>query len=574
VTATPQGSGATLHVSAVVDGCSSVKLGAECAGGGVSQIFQVSGPYPATVTLDMNIRCPCGADVLVTVSCADPGTTCTPVHFQGAIDCGGACCVAPQITYSISPCNVDKYRPVTFTTTFNIPATVPSSCFPMSGQLQFGVGTLGGANHVIPAPGTYSFTDTNLYNAAVAATYTATFVNSNPSCPPVSVSIPISPCIDCCPQISNVDIAAGKCRSDCKRAVRIRTYFSPPAAGCQAAVLQWVFTNSNNQQIVNVSSNAFATNGSSPDDQTFIFDPADAPITATLNDLTYPNCGAIVRTIDLSACDSEPQCPTINSFSAKVDGCENVGGKCLRRVDFTLDVDVFAGCGASAGTEIRIDFGDNDHVDLQLNGSGQQIINVTHHYASGGTYPAAVATLNPPACPGAEISVSVPDCASADCGMPSPCPELPKPPPWCLCKLCYIFSQKSGKGWCKAILVLVALYVSLVIVGVFLGWINFSVQNNTLQNLSAALQSVGLLVVITWYQKECSPCCAACALLLGVIIAVIAVITIALTTTEVTIMWWKGIVLVAAVLGTWWFMEAMCKAYAGKSLTQDTWCKD
>src|ERR1044072_439180 len=93
--------------------------------------------------------------------------------------------------------------------------------------------------------------------------------------------------------------------------------------------------------------------------------------------------------------------------------------------------------------------------------------------------------LEPTQCLGQLITVQVPACAPEECSMDAPCPPMPEPPALCLCKLCYLFSQKPGKGWCKAILALVGLYVAAVIVGVYLGWVSFASTNRIWQNLGA-----------------------------------------------------------------------------------------
>jgi hypothetical protein len=574
VSATAQGTGSVLHVTVVTSDCKTLELVARCSGVVTTKYYNIAS---GTVTENLTIPCPCGDQIFIKATCVDSATHqpipgCTWDSYSGLIDCGNDCCVPPQITYVLGACNANNEQPVTFTTAWNIPATLPSTCYPIVGQLNFGNASGAGLIQYINGPGTHSFTDTYSYPAATSTTYQAQFVYSNPSCPPVPVTVTVGPCgpPDCCPQITNVTIDPGPCQSDCTRAVTIKTSFSPPSAGCLAETLQWHFYDKNNN-LINVSSNAFLTSGASPNVQTFIFDPALAPITAQLTGLQYPNCVDTVRTIDIQPCDVAPACPIIHSFSAIVGGCEIVRGECLRRVDFKVDADIFAGCGANAGTTIEIDFGDGDQAQVQYSTSGHVTTTISHHYV-GGDYQATLTILNPSQCFGQLINVHVPACTPKDCNMDAPCPPLPTPPPWCYCKLCYIFSQKAGKAWCKAILTLVALYVGLVIVLAFLGVYNFSQSNTFLQNLGAAISFFGTSFVLIWYDKKCSDCCVACALLLAMILAIIAVIILVIFGVQLT--WISGIVALFAVFVLWLFMNAWCNAYAAQHLTADTWCKD
>jgi hypothetical protein len=578
VSATAQGTGSVLHITVVASDCPALGLFAQCTSGDAAQMYPLTGAASETVTVDLATRCPCGADVHINAFCVDPSTGqqlagCTGDFYGGTIDCGNPCCIPPQITYVAGRCNANNEQLVTFTTVWNIPTGTPSSCFPMVGQLNFGNAGGVGVIQYIAGPGAHSFTDSYSYPAATSTTYTAEFVYSNPSCPPVPITVTVGPCAppDCCPQITNVTIDIGPCRSDCTRAVTIKTHFSPPSPGCLAETLQWHFDDKNGNLITNVSSNAFLTSGASPNFQSFIFDPAQAPITAQLTGLQYPNCAAVVRTINIPPCDVAPACPTINSFSANVMGCENVGGECLRRVDFTVAADIAAGCGASAGTTMEIDFGDGDQAQLSYSTSGPESTTISHHYAAGGNYVATLTIVNPSPCQRQLINVQVPACTPQDCNLPSPCPPLPTPPPGCYCKFCYIFSQKAGKGWCKAILTLVALYVGLVIVLAFLGVYNFSPKYTFWQNLGAAISFFGSVFIIVWYDKQCSDCCVACALLLAMILAIITVIILLII--GVTINWPSGIVALFAIFVTWLVLYTSCNAYAAQNLTANNWCQ-
>jgi|HubBroStandDraft_4_1064222.scaffolds.fasta_scaffold23643_2 hypothetical protein len=593
VSATTQGTGSVLHITVVTSGCDTLELTYRCQEGHGKQYFSVA---PGTVTEDLTTPCQCGEEVTIQAVCVDPNTHdalpgCTSDQYQGLIICSDPCCIEPLITAAVGPCDpATNQQLVTFTTAWNVPATLPSTCYPFVGQLHFGIPSGFGVTQFINGPGTYSFSDTYSYPAATSTTYLAQFVYSNPSCPPVPIAVTVGPCAppDCCPQVTNVTIDPGPCQSDCTRAVTIKTYFSPPSPGCLAETLQWHFYDKNGNLITNVSSNAFLTSGASPNVQTFIFDPALAPITAQLTGLQYPNCVAVVRTINIQPCDVAPACPIIHSFTALVGGCEVSRGECLRRVDFTIDADIFAGCGANAGTTIEIDFGDGDQAQLQYSTSGHETTTISHHYA-GGDYQATLTILNPSQCFGQLIKVHVPPCTREDCNMDAPCPPLPTPPSWCYCKLCYIFSQKHGKAWCKIILALVAVYIGLVIVGVFMGWVTFNLSSMinpngsinwamvfTWQNLITSLVLIGLLPALVWYPHLCSDCCGACALLLGLILGIIAVIVLlivgSLPTTLTTLI--PGIMLLIVLFVTWLFLNASCNAYAAQHLTADTWCKD
>ncbi|MGA8499434.1 MAG: hypothetical protein WB764_28400 [Xanthobacteraceae bacterium] len=605
MSATTQGTGSILHVTVVTSDCKILELTARCFGTITTQYFALTS---TTITADLTIPCPCGAQVVIIATCVDgnhqPVSGCTSGSYQGLIICSDPCCIEPLITAVVGPCDpTTNQQLVTFTSVWNVPATLPSTCYPIVGQLHFGIGSSVGLIQFINGPGTHSFPDTYSYPAATSTTYQAQFVYTNPSCPPVPVSVTVGPCAppDCCPQVTNVTIDPGPCQSDCTRAVTIKTDFSPPSPGCLAETLQWQFYDKNGNLITNVNSIAFLTSGASPNVQTFIFDPALAPITAQLTGLQYPNCVAVVRTISILPCDVAPACPTINSFSANVMGCENVGGECLRRVDFTVAADIAAGCGANAGTTMQIDFGDGDQAQLSYSTSGPESTTISHHYAAGGSYVATLTILNPSPCPGQLINVQVPACTPQDCNMDGPCPPLPTPPPWCYCTLCYIFSQKHGKAWCKIILLIVALYISAIILGVFEGWISYNTSSFTnpngsinwamvvtWQNVITSLVLIGLIPAVVWYPHWCSDCCAACALLLGIILGIIAVIIalifgyLSITVPSTTVpntnvinpSFIAGIIVLIVLFLTWLIFNASCKQYAAQHLTADTWCKD
>jgi hypothetical protein len=323
-------------------------------------------------------------NVHINAACIDPVTGqqisgCTGDFYSGLIDCGNICCVPPQISYLAGACNANNEQPVTFTTVWNIPASLPSKCYPILGQLNFGNGNSVGLIQYMPGPGTYSFTDTYYYPAATSTTYQAQFVYTHPSCPPVPIAVTVGPC-------------------------------------------------------------------------------------AT-----------------------------------------------------------------------------------------------------------------------------------------APCPPLPTPPPWCYCTLCYIFSQKHGKAWCKIILPIVALYVGAIIFGIFMGWISYNTSSFTnpngsinwamvvtWNNVITSLVLIGLIPAVVWYPHWCSDCCAACALLLGIILGIIAVIialifgylpiTVPSTTipntnvTNPSLI--AGIIVLIVLFLTWLIFNASCKQYAAQHLTADTWCKD
>jgi hypothetical protein len=577
VSATGSGNGSVLQVTVIASECKLVEVSATCAGGTYSQFFPTNGQQNQTVLATIDLPCPCQANVSITAQCVDDNTHlpipgCTAGSWQGPIPCADPCCVPPHITFVVgSLCDANNHRTVTFTTVFTVPAGTPSACFPLIGQLAF-PGNTYGPLHVMSAAGTYTFTDTASFDASVATTYPVSFVYANPTtCPPTVVNVSVDSCTpaDCCPVVSKVQITVGDCQPDCRRQVTISTSFDAPAPGCLAEAFQWHFTDSSGAAITNVSSNAFLTTGASPNVQSFVFDPAASPITATLGGLQYPNCPTVVRTIDLTACNEPPACPTINAFSANVLGCENVGGQCLHRVEFTLDAQIYAGCGANAGTTIEIDFGDGDQTQLQFTASGHETVTVSHHYV-GGTYQASLNITNP-ACIGQAITVQAPPCDPADCNIPSPCPPMPKPPWWCLCTSCYVYSQKPAKGWCKALLTLVGIYVSLVVVSVFMGWISLGTSNSIWQNLGAGIVLIGTLPVVLWYSKACSDCCAACALMLAMVLAIICVIILAIY--DVPLFWWNGLLALFGVFLTWLLFNNGCKQYAEQNLTQDTWCK-
>jgi hypothetical protein len=566
----------------VTSDCKTLELQARCSGIVTTQYFNVT---PGQVTEDLTVPCPCGSQVFIKATCVDTNThvalpNCSADSYQGLIICSDPCCIEPLITAAVGPCDpATNQQLVTFTAVWNVPATLPSTCYPIVGQLNFGNGSSVGVIQYISGPGTHSFTDTYSYPAATSTTYQAQFVYSNPSCPPVPFAVTVGPCgpKDCCPQITNVTIDPGPCQSDCTRAVTIKTYFSPPSPGCLAETLQWHFYDKNGNLITNVSSNAFLTSGASPNVQTFIFDPALAPITAQLTGLQYPNCVATVQTIDIQPCDVAPACPTIHSFTANVGGCETVGDQCLRRVDFTIDADIFAGCGANAGTTMEIDFGDSDQAQLQYFTSGHETTTISHHYP-GGDYVATLTILNPSPCFGQVVKVHVPPCTREDCKMDAPCPPLPTPPPWCYCKLCYIFSQKVGKAWCKPFaLLFVAIYVAAFIVACFFGLSTLIVSQTTpvWQVIVAAGMAIGTAPLVVWYSLRCSYCCIACALLLAMIIAIIVVIVCIIfgVTIPPAGWWWGGGALIATFL-LWLLYNAACQLYAAQHLTDDTWCKD
>ncbi|WP_305187435.1 hypothetical protein [Reyranella sp.] len=579
VQAVANGSGSTLQFVIAAGECKSVEVVAQCAGGTVSQTYALTGAASEALTASLDVPCPCGAPVTLTATCINdvthmPVPNCTGDTYQGPIPCQNECCVPPHIEFVVGPCDSANHRPVTFTTVFNVPAGLPSTCFPLIGQFNFGNGTFGPA-HVMTAAGTYTYTDTSTYTASGGTTYQASFVYNNPStCPPVAIPIRIDPCTppDCCPVITDVSIEVGGCRpSDCARLVTIKTVFSPPTPGCQAEVLQWHFHDNHGNAITNVASNAFLTSGTSPNVQSFYFDPASAPITAKLPGLQYPGCKPTELTIAIPACNDPPACPTINAFSANVLGCEEVGGRCMRLVEFTLDAQIHAGCGSNAGTQMEVAFGDGDSTQIHFGDSGHQIITTSHHFDAG-TYQATLAITNPAPCLGQMITVQVPACAPEDCNVEPACPPPPPAPWWCLCKSCWLYSQKPAKGWCKALLVLIGILVSSIIFAVYMGYV-LGEESTFWANAGGLLVIIGISPILRWYERLCSPCCAACALMLGMVIAVIAIV-VSLIWGGLSPVWWHGLIALAAAFANWLVLNAACQDYAEESLTQENWCQE
>jgi hypothetical protein len=510
--ADPQTGGSVITVTGTCGECDTVQVTIRCG----PNVYTAVVPHVNQAwTLTQTTQCACGEDVRVAAQCASPNNpACVASPFIGALDCGSKCCMTPDVQVTIDPeCTSAGQRAVSLLIT----GSALAGCTPYSLDLAWGDST-NAQSLWIAGPGPYSFTRSHAYSGAAAQTFQAVITdNAHPDCPPVTIDVPIQPCVtDCCPKGVNAEVSFGDCGADCRRQVSITTHFQAFTPPCWPATLEWSFFDKDNQPITNVNPTAFSTGGPSPRTESFWFDPAASPITGRLVSIVPESCGVVAETtFEVPACDSPPACPEITGFSHSIDGCAKHGERCCRMVELTVDADVLVGCGQAASKpKFKVDFGDGSYGAIQFNDSGSRSGMLAHAYCEPGTYVATLSVENPPWCPETRaITFEVPKCDPSECGPPPP------PPPKCPCCIWWFLA------------------FSAYFVTAALGWHTASFQVPILNvqmgvyALAAAIFLFLLLLIIAFcYQRnelcrKCLPCrLAKCTFWSCLIIAIVLII--------------------------------------------------
>jgi hypothetical protein len=239
--------------------------------------------------------------------------------------------------------------------------------------------------------------------------------------------------------------------------------------------------------------------------------------------MSYPHgCGEAVPPLEIVVpeCESEPPCPKVNNFTFLMGPCViGAGGACCRLITFTYDINIKMGCGSALKPKIKINFGDGSFDEHEFSTGGQFQESFTHIYCGGGTYTVTLETLYPAACFDQTLSVSVPDCAPADCGLTDDGGDDNGRP--CPC--------------CILVLIVVLAYYLLWALGFYQGdLVVFSVILGSVFGFGASIFSFLILMLMIFCYKRVASCkkCWWCrfykCMFLALIAAIIAITVIAL----------------------------------------------
>ena len=419
-----------------------------------------------------------------TASLIRPG--CPPQEIQLTIDPCTPCQVL-QISHFVLPnCTAQGMRTVI------LRAWLTTTPWPtISGVWDFGDST----TQSIVLNSINNWDEPTPHDYAPGTTYTATLTLQN--CPPVSMTFDIPECPSCCPDIQGVDIQVLGCNADCEREVRITTNFESPSGGCASAVMEWRYFDNNGTLITTGS--AFTTGGSSPAVETHFFPPNLSPVQAVLNILSPNGCPDIVRSITIPPCTSTPGCPQWGNPAIEhtVLDCVLRGNSCCRKVEFRVKGDFDMGCDQnSPPPRIRIEYGDGNYDEMDIQVSGPQTVTFVNEYCQGGNYQVQVSMVNPTGCPNPPVyNVSVPACNDEDC---ESTPDPPEPPsPFCPC--------------CIWLLLLNLSYFILWAFGLYQG--SITVLGVTIEaagyGIASALYGLLIFLIINFcYRRnpDCNPC--------------------------------------------------------------------
>ena len=408
--------GATLGqivLTGTASNCSQVRVIYYCDDAASSEAANVpvlNGSWTATFTSTFVVStCQCSGTITVIASCSDGNETCiTSKTLQ--IECLPQDCCDLIVWATVSTICQKGQHEVTLNALNNCPTNIGA-------QWDFGDGQTGTPFSISPGPPPRS--EPHLYGQG---TYTATL--HIPGCPDKTYTFVVPACADCCPKIDDVKVDFGECNDKCERFVKLITSFSPPAAGCSDAVLEWHITGQNN---FSDNGSAFTTGASSPHTSVFWLNPDNSPYEATLVIISPSNCPEIVnKAFTVPPCKSEPDCPKISNFKYELGDCVKVGDECCKMVEFSYDANVNVGCGNTQKPIIRIYFGDGDFADTTFNNSGTYSETRTHNFCKPGTYNAELEIIYPQGCSKTPLQVNVPACD------PKECEEIP-PPDLCPC---------------------------------------------------------------------------------------------------------------------------------------------
>lgn len=430
-----------LSVSGTSNLCESVKITVDC---GSTSYTEIANATSGSWQRDIDVACPCGSPVRIKAECVDttgvPLPNCQADSYVGNIPCPSNCCLQFAENIQIGECDPQGNRLVTFQISFTI---TDVTCIPYVLYLDYGDGSGNSTPQVFSTLGTHTFTETHLYSSQTASTYMAVLnYTLNTSCADksISVNLPACPPQDCCPKITNFLVEEGNCNDACEREVSIKTFFDPPLPACPYASMKVEVYNLNNIKVYETPT--FFSNGPSPAVQTVSLDPSDSPYTFHLKVQQPQDCDPASRqsvSLYLTPCDHPPLCPTIQSISPEIKDCIKKGRECCRKVEFAIKGDFDLGCGNHPKPKIRIDYGDGNSDDMEIQSGGIQQVIFTNEYCNSGTYTVKVKMLYPAGCPEQTVNVVVPKCDSIDCNPTDPI-EPTKPEPWCPCCILLLLS--------------------------------------------------------------------------------------------------------------------------------------
>ena len=386
--------------------------------------------------------------------------------------------------------------------------------------------------------------------------------------------------VTCCPDPADFDIlaAAGPCDSSCKRSVTVTIVYQGAAKpGCPANGVVSVSIRDSLGATVHAWP-AFPYTLAGTFQQSFPavqLTPAAGYEVVVQTFVGGDSCQEIKRKFELLDCQGPPPCPTGLTLSALDAGCAFANGACRSSAQFVIGGTFGIGCGSSAATQLLLDYGDGNSETIAVPGGGFQQIVRNHSYGSGGTKTAQVVIVNPAGCSPSAVaaSVNLKQCAPEDCVT---CPEPPTAPSWCLCKSCWLFSRKPGKGFCKLLMLLMFVIISSATLGILQGWTTISLALSW-QNIAAVSATLGTAFFLIFYAKWCSNCCAACAIWPGIVIGIIASLILwyyGYGPTGGAIQWVITLVIVLlAALALYLHYNSECANEKADELSDENWCK-
>jgi hypothetical protein len=365
---------------------------------------------PGTWTVNLNGVFKCGDTFKVDAICCNsngtPQSGCTTYTFPVTPQCPppARCCIQADITFVPGNCDANNERQVTFTVNYN--ANYPS-CLPYVLQLDFGDGNF--ASQYINSSGTGTWTVTHNYNAPSDSTYNVVLTDlAHSDCPGITTSVNIKSCVDntpCCPVLGVPVVSFGNCDNNCNREIIITTPITIGSrANCLPVVVEWDFgggVTSSAQSFPNAGINSYVINQ--------YFNPANVPITATLNIINPLNCPSkTIQIQNIPACNSQmPPCPDILELTADTGDCDSSG---RRKVIITAKVKTY-GSPCSYPAEFTINYGNGDFNSESIQGSGIQTMQWTYYYTPSGTpYTIQLLITTPPGCSSKAITLTVPNC--------------------------------------------------------------------------------------------------------------------------------------------------------------------
>jgi hypothetical protein len=407
------------------------------------------------------------------------------------------------------------------------------------------------------------------------------FDGSTPTCQDTFIA---SLACDCCPEASDFSVSAQispECHGNCTRDVDLTIDYSgaakphcPPTATVKITVetLAGAILNSSSSNITLGTPAQFGASFALPSGATYY-----VKLTVKFGTLA---CPPIAIQITLDPCDFPPRCPVDLALTAVDLGCRKVADECLSSAQFLISGDFSLGCGSQAATKLKLEYGDGGFEMITVPNAGSQSIVRSHHYSSGGIKTATVTIVNPTGCLPNKVSASVnlKACTAEDC---EACSEPPEAPWWCLCKSCWLFSQKPGKWFCKLLMLVVIWLISMATLAILHGWTLVAGAEIWI-NLTVATAMIGASTFLVIYSKWCSDCCAACAIWPGFLWGLTSSIFLWIYYVPpngngwpVVLAWILRLIsLILIYLALYWAFKRGCDKTKAEELTSENWCKE